>query len=167
LGVILLSDIASVTLRLPRSVYERVKREACKAGLSLEEYVLDLILQNLDPTERAVEYIEVAKTFLDQAKKELARNNVREAAEKLWGASALAVKAYAEWREGRRLTSHKELWEYKRFMEKELGEWVYNVWAIAQSMHTCFYEGWCTREDIEKALPEIIKFVEEVEKKIK
>lgn len=35
----------------------------------------------------------------------------------------MAVKAYAEWREARRLASHRELWEYKRKMEKELGRW--------------------------------------------
>ena len=35
---------------------------------------------------------------------------------------------------------------------------------VANGMHTCFYEGWCTREDVEEALEEVAKLVGEVEK---
>ena len=77
------------------------------------------------------------------------------------GAAALAVKAYASWRDGRRLTSHGELWEYTRRMMAELGEWVSDAWAQASSMHICFYEGWCSSEDVRKALERIRRLVEE------
>jgi len=85
----------------------------------------------------------------------------------VWSAAALAVKAYALWREGKRLSSHSELWGYKRKLEEELGGWVYETWAIAQSMHTCFYEGWCTKEDVGKALEPIEKLVGETASKTK
>ena len=143
-----------------------MKREAGRVGLGIEEYVLELLLRDLDPPERARGYIEAAKDLLEQAREELREGDTRQAAEKLWGAAALAVKAYAEWREGRRLTSHGELWEYKRKVEKELGEWVYDTWAVAQSMHTCFCEGWCSGDDVEKALRKISRLVTEVEKAI-
>ncbi len=152
----------TISISFTRNLVERLEKEARKAGLSLEEYVLELVLQGLDPGERAREYIEAAKHLLAQAKEELAKNDVRQAAEKLWGAAALAVKAYADWRDGKILTSHGELWEYKRKLESELGDWVYNVWAVAQSMHTCFYEGWCNRSDVEKAFDIIKKLVDEV-----
>jgi HEPN domain-containing protein len=70
-------------------------------------------------------YADAARDLLRQAREELEKGNFRQAAEKIWGAAALAVKAYAEWRKGRRLSSHGELWEYKRIMEREVGEWVY------------------------------------------
>jgi len=41
----------------------------------------------------------------------------------VWGAAALAVKAYALWREGRRLAGHRELWEYKSIVADEVGGW--------------------------------------------
>ncbi len=63
-----------------------------------------------------MEYVEVAEDFLRRAREELKGGDVRQATEKVWGAAALAVKAYAKWREGRRLVSHGELWEYRRII---------------------------------------------------
>ena len=143
-----------------------MERESRRLGISLEEYVLELILRDLDPPERAREYVEASKELLRQAREKLERDNVRQAAEKAWGAAASAVKAFAEWREARRLTSHRDLWEYKRRIEGELGEWVSDAWAQATAMHVCFYEGWCSREDVEEAVERIEKLVDEVEKRI-
>ena len=144
----------------------RLKEEAEKLDLSLDEYLLDLLTQNLDPRNRAKEYAEASEELLAEAGKELKKGNTRQAAEKIWGAAALAVKAYALWKDSRRLTSHKELWEYKRKLEKELGEWVYDAWMAANGMHTCFYEDWCTKEDVEEALIRVRKLVEEIKQRV-
>ncbi|ALL01288.1 hypothetical protein Pyrde_1240 [Pyrodictium delaneyi] len=137
-------------------------REAEKLGLGLEEYIVELLVQGLDPEDRAEEYVEAAIALLERAREELARGDVRRAAEKAWGAAALAVKAYAWWRESRRLASHGELWEYARRMKRELGGWVYDAWMSANGMHTRLYEGWCAREDVEEALQRVERLVREV-----
>jgi len=152
---------------LPRTVVERVRREAERLGVSLEEYIVDLLAERLDPRDRAREYIDAAKELLEHAREELERGNIRQAAEKVWGATALTIKAYAEWREGRRLTSHGELWEYKNKVARELGSRVREVFREANSLHTCFYEAWCTREDVEDVLGKVGKLVEEVEARVK
>ncbi len=163
MGIVLTTVLS---IRLPRTTVERLRKEAERAGLSIEGYILELITQDLDPHERAKEYIEVAKDLLKQAYGELEKGNVRQATEKVWGAAALAVKAYADWKEGKRLISHGELWSYKRKMEKELGGWVHDAWANATEMHVCFYEGWCSKEDVEKALKRVERLVSEVYKRI-
>ena len=66
------------------------------------------------------------------------------------------------YKEGRRLTSHGELWEYRRKVQEELGGWVYDSWTAAHSMHICFYEGWCGLEDVKEALERVGRLVEEV-----
>ncbi|WP_420917869.1 PaREP1 family protein [Pyrodictium abyssi] len=157
---------SAVVVRLPRSDAERLEREASRLGIGLEEYVLELLLRNLDPLERAREYAEAARGLLERAREELERGDVRQAAGEAWGAAALAVKAYAAWRDGKRLTSHEGLWEYKRVMKKDLGERVSDAWYAGQSMHVCFYEGWCAREGVEEALERIKRLVEEVEKRV-
>jgi len=106
---------------IPRRIAERLEREAKRLGLSLEEYIFELVLRNLDPSEIAQEYIEVTKSFLKQAREELQKGDIRQAAGKVWSTTALAVKAYAAWRDRKRLVSHGELWEYKRIMVKEFG----------------------------------------------
>ena len=75
--------------------------------------------------------------MLGESREELSKSNIRQAAEKLWGAAALAVKAYAYWREGKRLSNHGELWEWKRRLEDEFGEWASDSWYAAGAMHIC------------------------------
>ena len=80
---------------LPSVIVERARKEAKKLGISLEEYLLELISRDLDPKNRAIEYIKVSEELLEQARDELRKDNVRQAAEKVWRTTALAVKAYA------------------------------------------------------------------------
>ena len=155
------------SISLPSSLVERLRREASKLGVSLDEYLIDVLTRNLDPEERAREYLDAARVLLERAKEEIARGDVRQAAEKLWGATALAVKAYAAWREGRRLASHGELWEYSLVLRRELGRWVSDAWNAGNAMHTCFHEGWCKKEHLEDALEEIERLVKAVASKIK
>ena len=156
----------SVVVKLTKSVAEKLKKEAQKLDMSLDEYLLELVLRDLDPHERAEEYIKASKGLLGQAKDELREGNTRQAAEKLWGTTALAVKAYAEWRDAKRLTIHKELWEYSRKLIDELGGWTQDSWMNATGMHVCFYEGWCTKRHVEEAIKRIEKLVSEIEEKI-
>ena len=140
----------------------RVRGEAERLGVSVDEYLVEVLSRDLDPKDRALEYVEASKDLLEEAREELGKGNVRQASEKLWGAAALAIKAYAYWREGRRLTSHGELWGYTKTIAEELGDWVSDAWAQANAMHACFYEGWCTEWHVEQALKKIRKLVREV-----
>jgi len=134
--------------------------------LSLDEYLAEALTLDLDPAESAKSYVEFSKALLSEAREELRKGNVRQAAEKLWGSAALAVKAYAISKEGRRLKSHSELWLYKDVLIRDLGEWVYETWMTANGMHTCFYEEWCTSSDVEKAVEKIEKLVAEISKRV-
>ena len=159
--------MSQATIIVRGRLARRVREEAEKQGLSVEEYLVELLSQSLDPRERAREYIEAAKELLEQAREELEKGDIRQAAEKLWSAAALAVKAYAWLKDGKRLTSHGELWEYKRRLENELGEWVYDAWMSANGMHTCFYESWCTERDVRTAYKRIERLVNTIASMIK
>ncbi|MET1159496.1 MAG: PaREP1 family protein [Thermoprotei archaeon] len=148
-------------------IAKRIREEAEKHGFSIEEYLVEVLSQDIDPRDRAREYVETAMDLLREAKEELGKGNVKQAAEKLWGATALTVKAHAYWKEGRRLASHSELWEYKRKLEEELGEWVSDAWFAGNTMHICFYEGWCAKKDVENAYKRIEKLVKEIASLVK
>ena len=124
----------------------RLVEEARRLDMTREEYLLELLTRDL----------------LAEARVELERGNVRQAAGKVWGAAALAVKVYAYWRGGERLSSYGELWAYSLEVAGELGEWVKDAWSSAVHMRVCFYEGWCAREHVEAALERVERFVEEV-----
>ena len=153
-------------LILKGPIAKRLEEEARRHDMTPEEYLLELLTKDLDPQEKAKEYIKASKELLEEAKEELRKGNIRQAAEKVWGSAALAVKAYAYWKEGKRLSSHGELWEYKRKMEKEMGDWVGDAWGRATEMHVCFYEGWCNEEDVKKAIERVERLVNEVSRVI-
>jgi len=44
---------------------------------------------------KSASYLEEAKRFLERAKEELKKGDIRQATEKVWGAAALAIKAHA------------------------------------------------------------------------
>lgn len=46
--------------------------------------MLELIFRDLDPPERAGEYVGAAEDLLDQARDELRKEDARQAAEKAW-----------------------------------------------------------------------------------
>ncbi len=154
------------TVVLRGIIAKRLVEEAKRNEMNLEVYLLEMLTQNLDPKDRAREYIEAASQLLGEAREEMEKDRIRQAAEKVWGAAALAVKAYAQWKAGRRLTSHKELWEYSKTIAEELGEWVLDAWMIANSMRICFHEGWCAEIHVNKALKESEKLVKEIREKI-
>ena len=152
----------STAIIVPATIAQRLREKAERLGMSVDEYLVELLLQDLDPRDKARDYIEAAIDLLKLAEGELEKGNIRQAAEKVWSAAALAVKAYALWREGRRLSSHGELWEYKDRLAGELGDWVTGVFREASNLHTCFYEDWCTRRDVEEVLDAVRRLVDEV-----
>ena len=96
-------------LALPSRVLELLRRAAEEGGVSLEDFLMDAATARLDPPERARAYAKAALELLREAEAELARGDLRQASEKVWGTAALAVKAFAYWRDGVRLASHGEL----------------------------------------------------------
>jgi hypothetical protein len=154
-------------LTIPERIAERIRREAEKQGLAPEEYILEAITRDLDPDERAREYIESASALLEQAKEELQKGDLRQASEKVWGACALAIKAHAAARKGLVLKSHADLWLYKDEVANELGELIRGAFLMADSMHKNFYEGLATAKDVTVALGEVEKLVKAIREVLK
>ncbi|MGB9705710.1 MAG: PaREP1 family protein [Pyrobaculum sp.] len=151
---------------LPSALARRLRALAESEAVSLEDYLLEIALSNTDPPGRARAYAEVALDLLRAAGEELRAGDLRQASEKIWGAAALAVKAYAYWRDGARLASHGELWRYAKKIADELGNWVHDAWAQANSMHINFYEGWATAEQVAEALKRVEKLVKEIVERV-
>ena len=141
-------------LVLPEAAYRRLKELAEAEEMGVEELVLNLALKDASPSE-------AAEALLAQAEEELGRGDLRQASEKIWGAAALAVKALALERDGRRLKRYRELWQYVADLSRQLGNGqLRRLWQVANSMHANFYEGWATAEYVRDALGDVRAFVE-------
>jgi len=104
--------MSAVTITLPSKLIENVRRMAENEGKSLEEYIAEVLLRQLDMDPEAdVElHLELCEKYLREAEDLLARKDYVQASEKAWGAASQILKALAA-REGRELRSHAELWE--------------------------------------------------------
>ncbi len=149
-------------ISLPKAIYEVLMEKARERGMSIEELIADTFIDDPDYKARAKKYIEGAKQLIEQAKIEVDKGDLRQASEKIWGACALAIKAYALFRDGKVLETHADLWVYKSRVALELGDWVRDVWAHANTMHKNFYEDLADKEDVEKALSMVEKLVESI-----
>ncbi|MEM2849310.1 MAG: PaREP1 family protein [Candidatus Bathyarchaeia archaeon] len=153
------------TVNIPEKIYEKLKNTAEAHGVSVEWYVLSLIAESVDPTSLAESYWEASQNLMKRAKNELAKGDLRQAVEKAWGAVALALKSLAYKREGLRLSSHGELWEYvDKLVEGTHDEELGRLWRSVSSMHVNFYEGWATEKHVKGAIEDAENFIEKVKK---
>jgi uncharacterized protein (UPF0332 family) len=153
---------------LSKKVYDRLREEARRLNISIEELVVDVVLKtlniSLDPDDMVEFHLRLCEKFLSEAEEFLARGDYVQASEKGWGAAAQIVKALAV-KEGRELRSHGELHKEVVKIIKELGDdELRHLWQSAISLHQNFYEGWLPKEMIEKDVEDIKKFVEKLRK---
>ncbi len=152
------------TITISQTVEKELRRLCEETGRSIDEILLDMLMRDMDPESKARNYVEAANDLIRQARTELGRNNFRQASEKIWGAAALAIKAYVLHKHKKHVYRHVDLWRYKSIVANEFGDWVRDAWLMAYSMHKNFYEGHADREDIERALLAVEKLVKTIYK---
>ena len=106
---------------------------------------------------------EQSRVNLEQASREFAAGDDMQAAEKGWGAAAQIVKALTEelgWEHG----SHWQLsGAIARIIEETGDDEIRTLYAVANHLHTHFYEGWLTVDLVGNSLQDVARFVEKVE----
>jgi uncharacterized protein (UPF0332 family) len=153
---------------LSKKLEERLRREAEKLNISIDELIVDIILKtlniSLDPNDRVEFYLRLCEKFLSEAEEFLAIGDYVQASEKGWSAATQIVKALAT-KEGRELRSHKDLWSYVNELAKKLQDIeIRHLWGRANNLHQNFYEGWMPPEDVEAAIEDVKEFIEKLKK---
>jgi hypothetical protein len=105
----------------------------------------------------------MSRELLGKAREALRENDLVQASEKLWGAAAQMVKSVAE-RRGWQHSSHRELFRVVSRLAEEAGDIeVRNLFRLADSLHTNFYENWMTQEYIEDGVGQVEEFIGKLE----
>ncbi len=158
--------MSAVTITLPSKLIENVRRMAENEGKSLEEYIAEVLLRQLDMDPEAdVElHLELCEKYLREAEDLLARKDYVQASEKAWGAASQILKALAA-REGRELRSHaelwRELWEYADELAEKLSDRELRyLWRTANALHQNSYENWMSAREVELSVRDVERFVE-------
>lgn len=119
-----------------------------------------------EPGELGVEgHAQMSRRFLEHAKLELSKGDRIQAAEKVWGAAAHALKAVGEQR-GWIHDKHPNIFDIGEHLGREFGvfEQFSRYLAQAEYMHRNFYlNGW-SEDAIQSALNDVEAFVNELER---
>ena len=116
-------------------------------------------------TAQARQYYLTSQQFLEKARLELANGELQQASEKGWGAAVQMLKAIAEqrggdWEHGR----HRHFSKVASRLRSELGNRdLYRYYRVAEGLHSNFYEGGMTEEEIAEDLQDIEQFLELLE----
>ena len=109
-----------------------------------------------------VNYTKQANSYLKDYDEAMKKGKLQQASEKLWGAASQIVKAYAEkkvWKHD----GHRELFKVVSKISHETDdEELRTLFINASGLHTNFYEGWLTKDEIETNAKLVKKFVEKI-----
>ncbi len=107
----------------------------------------------------AEEYRTASSSLYDQAIAELDAGDLRQASEKLWGASAQALKSLAE-RRGWRHGSHAHFYRIMARLEDETEDSdLLLQFGAANELHINFYENWLDEDQIRRRAGIVREFV--------
>jgi uncharacterized protein (UPF0332 family) len=153
---------------LTKKLFEKLREEALKKDISMEELVAEILSKalshTLDPSEKVELHLKLAEKFLREAEEFLAKGDYVQASEKGWDVAAQMVKAVAA-KENLELRSHASLWEYiDKLAEKLQDVELRRLWWTANNLHQNFYENWMTPRDVKYAIEDVKKFVEKLKK---
>ena len=114
-------------------------------------------------TTRAEEYVAMGHHLLEKGREALEQDDLIQASEKLWGATAQIVKAVAE-RRGWRRGGHRDLFQITERLAKETGDSsLADLFHVANSLHSNFYEHWMSRYLVEQGSARVQELVEKLE----
>ncbi len=109
------------------------------------------------PPER---YEEISQRLLVQAEEELDRNDVLQASEKVWGATAHAIKAVSQAR-GWNHRYHNHLREAVNYIATERGEGhLRSRFALLNALHDNYYEHQIYEDEVQFAINEARAFIQ-------
>jgi hypothetical protein len=153
---------------LTKKLFEKLREEALKKDISMEELVAEILSKalnhTLDPSEKVELHLKLADRFLREAEEFIAKGDHVQASEKGWDVAAQMVKAVAA-KENLELRSHASLWEYiDKLAEKLQDVELRRLWWTANNLHQNFYENWMTPRDVKYAIEDVKKFVEKLKK---
>jgi hypothetical protein len=151
-----------VALQLTPKTLELLKKAA--AGRDVEEFILGLLTERLDPPQRVEAYLALHEKYLREAEELYARGDLAQAGEKYWGAVAALLNAIAEKR-GWEHYSHRDYNVVVGRLYKESGDKeLLTAFGMAERLHANFHHNFMDKEIFEAHREEVLKLVEKLKR---
>lgn len=151
-----------MALQLSPQVAEILKKAAGEKDV--EEYILTLLAERLDPPQRVEAYLALHEKYLGEAEELYRRGDLAQAGEKYWGAVAALLDATAEKR-GWEHYSHRDYNMIVGRLYKESGDKeLLTAFGMAERLHANLYHSFMDKEIFEAHREEALKLVEKLKR---
>jgi hypothetical protein len=162
--------MSNVSIVLPQRLSRKLKEKAEENDLLPEELAVEILFKGLgeesDPEELVEHYRALSEKYLDEAKEFLKKGDLVQASEKMWGATALAIKMVAAKR-GLKLEKHGSLWKFiARLSEETEDEELIAFFGEANALHRNFYKNEMDRKAVEVIAGNVEKLIVKLRKMI-
>jgi hypothetical protein len=148
---------------LPRKLGDKLREKAAETGYLPEELAVELLHKDLneelDPKDLVEQYRILSEKYLAEGRELLKEGDLVQTSEKLWGATALAVKWVAA-KQGLQLEQHGALWHFINTLAKESGDRdIVRFFHVANNLHKNFYEKEMLKETVEISAEDVEKLI--------
>jgi len=147
---------------------EKLRNKAEAAGYLSEELGVELLRKSLneelDPEDLIEHYQALSEKYFAEAKEFLKKEDLMQASEKFWGATALTIKMLAAKR-GLKLEEHGSLWAFINIlaMEREDRD-IIGLFHVANGLHKNLYEKEMPKEAVEVSAEDIEKLIDRLKR---
>jgi uncharacterized protein (UPF0332 family) len=107
-------------------------------------------------------YLKQVEVYCQQGEEELTRGDLRQAGEKYWGAATQVLKAYCEmkgWPHDGHALLFKDVGKISSDREDKT---LIDGFSFASMLHINFYEGWLTKEEVERLSSQTMVFINKI-----
>ena len=147
-------------IELPLEVIELLRERAIRRGRSLEEFILDAAVRELDPEVRVEVYLKLFDKYLREAEELYGRGDLIQSGEKYWGAVTSLLSAVAE-KAGLRHYTHRDLWDVVEWLVGETGDPEYStLFSLAEKLHANFHHNLLRRESFDRHREGVLRLIE-------
>jgi len=153
----------NISITLPQKLSEKLRGKAEENDSLPEELAVETLFkglgEELDPEELVEHYQALSDKYFAEAKQFISKRDFVQTSEKLWGASALAIKMVAA-KTGLKLKKHGSLWSFISKLSLESGdEDIVRFFNTANALHRNFYENEMDQRAIEISARDIEKLI--------
>ena len=159
-------EAESTSVVLPKKLGMKLREKAEETGYLPNELAVEFVRKSLneelDPEELVEHYQALSEKYLEEARELLKKDDLVQASEKFWGASALAVKRIAASR-GLKLEKHGAIWSFvSRLSRERRDNELILLFHAANGLHKNFYENELDQKAVEITVESVEKLIEKL-----
>jgi len=146
----------SVTIEVPAELYSGIHDIARRYGKSVNQVIIEALINLLDPSKKIALYLELHEKFLREFERFYDAGDLVQASEKLWGAITALLNAIGELKNMPHYT-HRDYSEIIECVAEEVkNPQITVMFAAAERLHANFYHAFLKKQTFDALKEQVL-----------